>query len=270
MQIAEVGGNGLEFESRGTGEPVVLIHGSVVADSYVPMLAEPSLARFRLVRYRRRGYGGSTHSPPPVSLADQAADCAALIRHLGIGSAHVVGHSYGGAIAMQLALDFPAAVHSLSLLEPALIFKVPGTAQWSERMVPMRAKYESGDKSGALEHFMREIEGPGWRGAVDSVPGAWQMAIADADSFFQIEGLALLQWLFGASEAQRVSQPILAMVGADSPPAFHEAHALAVSWFPRAEPVEIPGATHMLMMVKPRVVAEALSSFFSRHSLIRR
>ncbi len=269
MQIADAGGNRLEFESRGSGEPVLLIHGSVVADSYVPILAEPSLSRFRLVRYRRRGYGGSTHSLPPVSIADQAADCAALMRHLGIERAHIVGHSYGAAIALQLALDFPAAAHSLSLLEPALLFKIAGADKWSERMFPMTVKYQSGDKAGALEHFMGEIEGPAWRNAIDSVPGAWQMAIADADNFFQVEGLALLEWGFSAADARLLRQPILATVGADTAPAFHETHALALAWFPHAEPVEISGATHMLMMVKPRAVAEAISAFLSRHPLSR-
>ena len=269
MQIADAGGNRIEFESRGSGEPVLLIHGSVVADSYVPILAEPSLSRFRLVRYRRRGYGGSTHSPPPVSIADQAADCAALMRHLGIERAHIVGHSYGGAIAMQLALDFPAAVHSLSLLEPALVFKIAGTNKLSERLFPMNVKYQSGDKAGAIEHFMGEIEGPAWRNALDSVPGAWQMAIADADNFFQVEGIAMADWGFSAADARRIRQPILAMVGANTAPAFHETHALALAWFPHAEPVEIPGATHMLMMVKPRAVAEAISAFLSRHPLSR-
>ncbi len=248
---------------------MVLIHGSAVADSYLPMLPEPSLSRLQLVRYRRRGYGNSTHSAPPVSIADQAADCAALMRHLGIERAHVAGHSYGGAIAMQLALDFPANVHSLSLLEPALMFRIPGADKFSERMFPMRVKYQSGDKAGALEHFMAEVEGPNWRSAVDSVPGAWPMAIADADTFFQLEGLALAEWTFSAADARRVRQPILLMVGADSAPAFHETHALALSWFTPAEPVEIAGATHMLMMVKPRAVADAIAAFLSRHPLSR-
>ena len=269
MQIAQAGVIQLEFETRGTGEPVVLIHGSVVADSYLPMLPEPSLSRFRLVRYRRRGYGASTHSVPPVSITDQAADCAALMRQRGIERAHVVGHSYGGAIAMQLALDCPAAVHSLALLEPALLFKIAGVDQVAERMFPMRVKYQSGDKAGALEHFMAEIEGPNWCSAVDSVAGAWPMAIADADNFFQVEGLAIAEWAFSAADARRVRQPILLMVGANTAPAFHETHALALSWFSQAEPVEIAGATHMLMMVKPRAVADAIAAFLSRHPLNR-
>jgi pimeloyl-ACP methyl ester carboxylesterase len=64
----------LEYETHGSGEAVILIHGSVVADSYVPMMSQPSLGRYQLVRYRRRGFGGSTHPTSPVSIGEQAAD----------------------------------------------------------------------------------------------------------------------------------------------------------------------------------------------------
>ncbi len=267
MQLARAGAIKLEFEARGAGEALVLIHGSVIADSYVPIMGEPPLSHFRLIRYRRRGYGGSTHSAPPVSIRDQAADCMALMRHLGVERAHVAGHSYGGAIAIQLALDFPRAVHSLMLLEPALVFKVPASARLSEQMLPMRVKYECGDRTGALEHFMEVVEGPAWRNAADAVAGAWQMAVADADNFFQIEGAALLEWSFGPDDARRIKQPILAVVGADTAAVFRETHELTLSWFPKAEPVVIPGATHMLPLVQPRAVALALSDFMARHPI---
>jgi pimeloyl-ACP methyl ester carboxylesterase len=101
---AVVDGVALEYEVSGAGEPVVCVHGALIADTFRPLRGEPSLARYCLITYRRRGYGGST-GDGPASIARQAADCAALLRHLGVERAHVVGHSYGGAIALQLALD---------------------------------------------------------------------------------------------------------------------------------------------------------------------
>jgi pimeloyl-ACP methyl ester carboxylesterase len=122
MERADVDGVTLEYEVAGAGEPVVFIHGTFIADPFRPLLAEPSLAdRYRLIAYHRRGYAGSSRASGPVSVARQAADCRALIRHLGVESAHVVGHSFGGCIALQLALDAPDVVHSLALLEPALM-----------------------------------------------------------------------------------------------------------------------------------------------------
>jgi pimeloyl-ACP methyl ester carboxylesterase len=57
-------------------------------------------------RYHKRGWVGSTHTPPPVSIADHAADAAALLEQLGVRRAHIAGHSTGASIAAQLALDY--------------------------------------------------------------------------------------------------------------------------------------------------------------------
>ena len=85
-------------------------------------MRQPALTdRYRVLNYHRRGFAGSTAGSEPASIADHAADALALMRHVGFERAHVVGHSLGGAIALQLALDAPEAVRSLVLLEPALM-----------------------------------------------------------------------------------------------------------------------------------------------------
>ena len=107
MERVEVNGVELEFEVRGSGEPVLLID-MLIADCFVPLLTEPSLAdHYQLIRYHKRGWVGSTHTPPPVSMGDHAADAAALLDHLGVRRAHIAGHSTGASIAAQLALDDP-------------------------------------------------------------------------------------------------------------------------------------------------------------------
>jgi len=96
----------------------VLIHGALIADAFRPLLAEPALRdQYRVIHYHRRGYGGA-HTAAAVDLARQAADCRALLHHLGVRRVHVVGHSLGGTIALRLALDAPDLVHALALLEP--------------------------------------------------------------------------------------------------------------------------------------------------------
>jgi pimeloyl-ACP methyl ester carboxylesterase len=122
MDRARIDGRELAYEVGGAGEPVVLVHGSHIADAFAPLLAEPLLTdRYQLILYHRRGFADSTHPEGPLSIMQQAADCRALMQYLGVPCAHIVGHSYGGAIALQLALDAPVAVHSLALLEPALL-----------------------------------------------------------------------------------------------------------------------------------------------------
>lgn len=148
MNRARIDGAELEYEVRGDGEPVVLVHGSHIADAFAPLLAEPALTeRYQLVMYHRRGFAGCTRAEGPLSIAQQAADCRALIQHLGVQRTHVVGYSYGGPIVLQLTLDTPEVVHSLSLLEPALMI-VPSAQQFMEAVGPIAQMYEAGDKTG--------------------------------------------------------------------------------------------------------------------------
>ncbi|MBV9357311.1 MAG: alpha/beta hydrolase [Chloroflexi bacterium] len=149
----------LEYEIVGAGEPVVLIHGALLAEAYAPLCAEATVAAcYRLVRYHRRGYAGSSRVAAPFSIAQQAADCRALLRGLGIERAHVVGHSSGGLIALQLALAAPEVVHSLVLLEPALM-DVPSGPLFVEAIGPALQMYEAGDKEGGVDEAVHARRG---------------------------------------------------------------------------------------------------------------
>jgi pimeloyl-ACP methyl ester carboxylesterase len=80
MRIARLDGVSLEYEERSSGGPLALIHLAPYADSFLPLMYQPQLAGYRLVRYRRRGYGGSSKSAGPIP--DSAADLAGLLRVL--------------------------------------------------------------------------------------------------------------------------------------------------------------------------------------------
>ena len=271
LQRVSIDGAVLEYRVVGAGEPVVLVHGSHVADGLAPLLSEPALAgRYQLVSYHRRGFAGSTHPDRPLSIAEQAADCRGVMAALGIDRAHVAGHSYGGAIALQLALDAPAAVHSLALLEAALL-AVPSAQQFVDAMRPVVGMYQAGDKAGAVDAFLRAVVGPDYRGMLDRViPGGYEQAVEDADTFFAQELPTLQEWRFTREEARRITQPVLAMLGADSAglwPGWREGHELALEWLPQAEGFVLPGTTHGLQMQNARGAAEALAAFFARHPL---
>jgi len=73
----------LEYEIRGAGEPVVLIHPGHFADWFTPLLAEPALTEhYRVLSYHRVGCAGSSHIAGPVSFAQQAAHCRSLMRRI--------------------------------------------------------------------------------------------------------------------------------------------------------------------------------------------
>jgi pimeloyl-ACP methyl ester carboxylesterase len=269
MERAHVNGVDLEIDVQGNGEPVLLVHGSILADAYAPLLAEPALRdRYRLINYHRRGFAGSTHPATPVSITEQAADARAVLRHTGAERAHIVGHSYGGAIALQLALDAPETVQSLALLEPALLM-VPAAQQFGEALGPILGAYQAGDKTAAIDGFLQGVAGPEYRAALSkTLPAGWfEQAVADADTFFQVEMPALQEWTFTADLARGVTRPVLAVLGTESAPLFVEGHDLVKQWLPQAEPFVLPEATHALQMMNARGMAEALAGFFARHPM---
>jgi pimeloyl-ACP methyl ester carboxylesterase len=271
MDRADLDGIELEYETRGSGEPVVLIHPGHFAEWFTPLLDEPALTdRYRVVNYHRVGCAGSSHIAGPVSLAQQATHCRSLMRHLGNERAHIVGHSSSGNIALQLALDAPDAVHSLALLEPAL-YSVP-SAQTSRAFVGTAVQlYRAGDKAGAVDTFLRGVCGPGYRAVLDqALPDAFDQHVADADTFFSQELPALQQWSFTREEARRITQPVLAVIGAKSQeldPIWGERQELLLAWLPNAEPFVLSDATHLLQVQNPRGMAEGLATFFARHPL---
>jgi pimeloyl-ACP methyl ester carboxylesterase len=273
MTLANIDGVELECDVRGSGEPVVLVHAGIFADWFKPLVDEPALvSRYRVVSYHRVGYAGSSRVAGPVSIAEQAAHLRGLMHHLGIERAHLVGHSSGGNIALQLALDAPHLVHSVVLMEPAL----PVTTRGQERMLSMRAAmapvfeaYRAGDKARAVDGFMRGVSGSGYRVVLDQVlPGAFEQAVLDADTFFGQELPSVQQWSLRREDAARITQPVLSVVGAKSQqlsPIWTERHQMVLAWVPKAEGLVLPDATHLLHVEHPRAVAEALAAFFARH-----
>ena len=268
-----VAGGDLEYDMRGTGEPVLFIHDAILADAFAPLLTQPALADgYRLIAYHRRGFAGSCRHLGPCTIAQQTADARAALDHLGVERAHVVGHSYGGMIALQLALDAPDRVATLALLESAGIAAPSGERFGAEVIQPSTERYTAGDRSGTVELFFQGVCGPqGREAAARTLPlGAFDLAVTDADTFFDTEWPALLEWQFGPAEAARITQPVLLVLGADSDavtPMFGEMNAALAEWLPRAEPVQLPEATHALQMMNPVGTAELLTAFFARHPI---
>jgi pimeloyl-ACP methyl ester carboxylesterase len=151
-----------------------------------------------------------------VRVADHAADAAALLDHLGLRRAHVAGHSSGAAVGLQLALDRPEIVHTLSVLEPSIL-SLSCAKAFVQSASPVFEVYAAGDHEAALEAFMSAVSGLDWKTCKalldERVPGAVAQAIKDADTFFGIELPALTQWIFGAEQAAAINQPVLSVLG---------------------------------------------------------
>jgi pimeloyl-ACP methyl ester carboxylesterase len=269
MELTAIDGIEIAYELQGSGEPVVLIHWGVSARWAEPLLAERILAEhYRLLRYHRVGYGRSSRVEGPITMADHAEHSRLLMRQLGIERAHVVGHSSSALIALQLALDAPDAVQSVALLDAAR--PAPATelqaAFLREVATTAIGQYRAGDVAAAVDTWARGVFGPGYRVPLDrGLPGLFEEIVTTADTFFAQELPAVQQWAFAETDAHRIVQPVLAVVGESSAPPFRERRDLLLAWLPRGEPFDLPGATHLLHIERPHEVAKALNLFFARH-----
>jgi pimeloyl-ACP methyl ester carboxylesterase len=104
------------FERSGSGPPLLCCNGSgsTIADSR--LLFEPFTKRFDCVLHDARGLGRTEIPPPPYTMADYAADAAAVADHLGWSTFRLVGISFGGMVAQELAVTWPDRVERLALL----------------------------------------------------------------------------------------------------------------------------------------------------------
>jgi pimeloyl-ACP methyl ester carboxylesterase len=270
MESAKVNGVELEYEVVGSGEPVLLID-PILADGFRPLLSEPALAEgYELIHYHKRGWVGSTHTAPPVSAVDHAADAAALLDHLGVSRSHVAGHSTGAAVAAELAIGHPETVHTLMLLELSLL-SVPSGEAFVHQAGPAFEAYQNGDHERALAVFMTAASGLDWatcRALLDErLPGAVAQAIKDADTFFGVELAALTEWAFGPERAGAIRCPVLSVRGTDTGALWVEVADFLRSSIAHVEERVIDGVGHLLQIQRPQAVARAMAEFLGNHAM---
>jgi len=154
MPIVNANGIGLHVQEIGAGPPVVMVHGLLIgslASWY--FTAAPALAKDHRVRvYDLRGHGRSERAKTGYDVRTLAADLAALTSDLGV--VDVVGHSWGARVARRVALDHPARVRRLVLVEAPLppsstvemsAFLEADPARWLDALPPqLREAAESG------------------------------------------------------------------------------------------------------------------------------
>jgi pimeloyl-ACP methyl ester carboxylesterase len=111
---ADVNGLHLYYEVHGDGSPLVLLHGGMLTidlnfAGLIPTLA----ARHTVIGVELQGHGRTADIDREISPAASASDVVALLDHLGIDRAHVLGHSMGAAVALELAISHPDRVRSI-------------------------------------------------------------------------------------------------------------------------------------------------------------
>jgi len=175
----------LYLTERGSGSPLLLVHGLMVTGEMFEPVIEYFATRHRVIVPDLRGHGRSRGLAPPYTAAQLASDLSRLLDHLGIDSTAVLGYSHGGAIAQQLALDYPTRCNRLVLactyafkmasfrerLEGCLVpllFKVMGMRRFAKLFVSRRqlVKERADWVVGLVGNQDRKLMVSAWKGAI--------------------------------------------------------------------------------------------------------
>jgi pimeloyl-ACP methyl ester carboxylesterase len=248
----------------GDGPPLLLLHATLSSSRQLQALARRLALRFRVVAVDRRASGEShlAAAAPlaPIDVAVHVADLAALVVAERLQGCLVVGHSYGGCVALELAAREPALVASAWAYEPPYGPLAPAEAR--ERMDALaRATLEAAEQQGpgvAAEVFLVGVSG---RAALEALGAAGRTRIGRAGPAAVAE--APLMGLDPAGLARIACPTTVATGGASGPlyPAIAEALARQV---PGAQWTTIPGVDHMAPVTRPDIIAAAVETFADR------
>jgi pimeloyl-ACP methyl ester carboxylesterase len=259
-----------EIEQAGGRRPtVVLLHSSASSarqwDALVRML-EPAF-RVRTVEFFGHGAQPAWPHEWPLALADEASLAAALLREAG--GAHVVGHSYGGAVALKLATMHPRLVHSVTAYEPMLFRWLDVDGPWDPARREFLARGEviewmlaQGDEAGAARCFVDFWSGDGaWAG----LPATRQQAIAGRMRAVLGHFVALSREATRPSEIARLSMPKLFLSGSATVAVTRRIAALLRQALPADQHRVLDGMGHMGPVTHPDTVNPRIASFLLSH-----
>lgn len=257
------------FREAGTGEGVVCLHSNASASAQWRPLMERLAPRFHVYAPDSLGAGKGPAWPSdrPVGLRDEVALIEPVLALAG-SPYSLVGHSYGGAVALIAALAHRASVKAIALYEPTLFCLLEEESPGQEAANGIRlaaadaaAAVAAQKPFAAAERFIDYWMGTGsWA----AMPAARQAIVAA--SMGNISGWA--QALFGEQtslEAFRaLDVPVLYMVGARSPASSRGVARLLTGTLPQVTVVEFRDLGHMGPVTHPEPVNEAIAQFLSR------
>ena len=244
LTIPVPGGYLSASDSGGDGPALVLLHpGWGDSSIWLPVL-DRLPARYRVVRYDTRGFGGS---PAPTVPFNQLDDLVAVLDHCGAGRVILVGHSGGGGTALGLALADPDRVRGLLLLAPGVQdYPWPSDDPFGRQFA---ALFAAQDRDGIADLGLRT-----WA-AAGADPATRTQVRGAEDAFFRVGDLERPDPP-AYSRLGQVHVPTVIVVGDREYPMVARCAADIAARIPGCEQVAAPGADHLLPLRVPAQIAD--------------
>lgn len=251
--FAELNGSKFYYETAGTGFPLILVHAGICDSRMWDEQFDVFAQQHRVVRYDLRGYG---QTAPVDGAYAHHTDLLALLNHLGIERAHLLGCSMGGATVIDFALTYPDRV---SALIPVCC--EPGGFQdpVDEPLPPGYEEYEAAAKAGDLA-YANEYEVHLWADGLQRTPD--QVDAALREKVYAMNQIALQHEALQLRERQKIDPPAAARLGEiqaptllimgdlDYPSMLRAADFMATT-IPGAQKATIQGTAHLPNMEQP-------------------
>lgn len=254
-----IDGSQIYFEECGTSpQTVVLLHDGVLHSAAWDEVWPEFCRHFHTIRYDRRGYG---RSPAATSWYCETDDLAALLRHLKVRRAVIVGSSHGGEISINFTLDHPEIVQQLVLVG-AVVGGMPYSQHFLDRGNVLGKPLEKGDVQGAIAEASRDkyLIAPGHDAAKKRMA---ELLSANPQDFthaqFELRSKPALPRL------REISVPTLVVVGDADIPDVH-AHAGAIeAGIPRARRVVLKDVGHLMYLENPAEFSRLVIGFIEQN-----
>ncbi len=270
IKTVEVNGYDLAYQETGSGTPLVLVHGSLndyrVWYAQVPEFSK----RYRTIAVSLRHYYPEKWNGvgDDFSILQQASDVAALIQKLNLGKVHLLGHSRGGAVALNVARLYPEVIRTL-ILEDAgglesLLPDTPEGAKLAAESKASREKLRANLATGDVEKAAREYTN-GLSG-----PGAWEKRSAEQRQI-TLDNMGTAtdsgeRPKVSCSDIQKFNFPVLLLNGERSPKRFAEGNAALRQCKPDIPaPIIVPNASHSMNRENPAFFNQAVLDFLEKH-----
>lgn len=248
----------MQIHSTQMGEgdqPMLMIHCALARSEAMLRLAAPCAGEYRITLFDLPGHGRSDDFPPGADVHRQTCDIA---KRFLDGPTHVVGHSFGGTIALRLAVENPELVSRLTLIEPVYFKLAEGTAAHDQHVAdfaPVSEAFRTGDTRRAAREFL-DVWGGGQ--PFDRLPERQQAQVLRSISIVHLSENAVhfdTDGVLAPGTLERITCPVTVVEGAQSHPVIAEIGKTVQRRIPGADRVVIDEAGHMVPLTHPDAVA---------------